>query len=161
MATLKELETDDVLHNLAPSDDAPAPERLFYASDRLRKWLNESLPAMASDWDLEITPIEQVGDLIDVFCGGNELAVETMFKCLNPHENGVWELKTEDVRIFGWFYRPDCFIGHCADNATRIKKHRLYTGYSGEVQRFRDEVDLDPPKFIAGTNPNAVVSNCS
>jgi hypothetical protein len=80
---------------------------------------------------------------------------------LRPAGDGVWELKTADLRVFGWFHAKDCFLGHCADTAERVKEHRLYTGYVGEVVRFRDSLPLDEPKYIPGEDPDAVVSNSS
>jgi hypothetical protein len=74
-------------------------------------------------------------------------------------QDGIWELKTADLRIFGWFNVLDHFVGAAADTTDRVKQHNLYYGYAGETARFRDGLDLDPPKFIPGADPNAVVSN--
>jgi hypothetical protein len=74
--------------------------------------------------------------------------------------DGIWELKTEDIRIFGFFHKKDCFIGVVADDATRIKTYDLYHGYANvNCRRFREAIDLDNPKCVLGDDPNAVVSN--
>ena len=78
--------------------------------------------------------------------------------CLYEHEDGVWELKSADIRVFGWFYKRDVFIAAAADAAWKIKEYCLYAGYRDQTKRDRDALDLDPPKFIAGSDPNAVVS---
>lgn len=71
----------------------------------------------------------------------------------------MWELRTPDIRVFGWFPLLDHFIGVVANDATYIKKYRLYEGYIGEVVRYRDHLDLDNPKFIQSERPQDVVSN--
>ena len=72
---------------------------------------------------------------------------------------GIWELKTSDLRIFGWFHAKDCFIGYRAEHADFVKKHNLYYGLASEAARFRDQLDLDEPKFIPGDDPNVILSN--
>ncbi len=159
MATLAELDRDGSIHKLEL--DLPnrgQPERLFFASPRLRDWLRGGLLKVASEWNVEISPDEQVADLLEEFCGGSELAAGRRFHILHPGEKGVWELKTPDVRVFGWFVHRDCFVGYVGDSAKRVKQHGLYTGYVGETVRFRDALPLDPPKFVADEDPHAVVS---
>jgi hypothetical protein len=75
------------------------------------------------------------------------------------YDEGVWELKTADVRLFGWFHQFDCFVGVVIDLKYRVQEYKLYSGYMGEVIRFRDNLDLDEPKFIPGGEPVNVVSN--
>ncbi len=81
------------------------------------------------------------------------------FKPLTHHRDGIWELKTPDLRIFGWFVKRDQFVGWAADATEKIKKHNLYHGYAREAGHFRDNLNLDPPKFVQGDKPDAVVSN--
>ena len=68
------------------------------------------------------------------------------------------ELRTPDLRIFGWFALKDHFVGVVANDATYVKEHDLYQGYIGEVVRFRDGLQLDDPKFIPGEEAKDVVS---
>jgi hypothetical protein len=63
------------------------------------------------------------------------------------------------LRIFGWFHAKDCFIGYRAEHADFVKKHNLYYGLASEAARFRDQLDLDEPKFIPGDDPNVILSN--
>ena len=120
------------------------------------------LPGLDSTWKIEQPPVEQLDDLMEVFCSGSPLTYGWQFKCLTHVAEGVWELKTADVRLFGWFHKKDCFIAAVADTADRIKTHKLYEGYGRiEVINFRKALDLDDPKFIPGDNPHDVVSNFS
>lgn len=94
-----------------------------------------------------------------VYASGETLWFGRSFKPLVHIHDGVWELKTPDLRVFGWFYRKDCFIGHVANHTEIVKKYRLYHGHAGEVARFRDSLALDEPKYVPGDDPNAVVSD--
>jgi hypothetical protein len=134
--------------------------RTIYASPQLRDWIDNVLPIMGSSWNIELSPLEQFVALAEIFCSGERLAYGSQFKPLTHIVDGIWELKTDDIRIFGWFGRKDCFIGVVADDATRIKTHNLYYGYANvTTKRFLDALDLDNPKYIPGDDPHAVVSN--
>ena len=162
MATLNELVADGRLDRLDPGLPATELEiRCVYMSERLTKWIDEKLPKLRSIWDTSFSAEEQFAQLMEDFCGGTTLEFERGFHVLRPDRNGIWELKTPDVRLFGWFHHRDHFIGVLADDATRIKQYDLYNGYCGDVVRFRDGLDLDEPKYIKGSNPNDVVSNFS
>jgi hypothetical protein len=163
MATLVELTRSGALSRLNPVLDADQQEfRAFYAGARLERWILEILPTLegTSAWS-EISPIEQVDDFLALYASGETLTYGWTFKPLVHLGDGVWEMKTADVRIFGWFAEFDCFVGVVADSTERTKRHNLYHGYAGVVVRFRDSLDLDQPKFIAGDDPHAVVSDFS
>jgi hypothetical protein len=160
MATPLDLDRRGALFKLDVLDQGTLELRAFYASPDLHRWLTGTLPRMASAWGVELTPQEQFVELAETFCAGERLVYGTQLKPLTHIVDGVWELKTADIRIFGWFHRKDCFIGAVADDATRIKTYNLYRGYANvTTRRFRDALDLDQPKFVLGDNPHAVVSN--
>ncbi|MDZ4308755.1 hypothetical protein [Allopontixanthobacter sp.] len=134
-------------------------ERRIYAFPTAVRWLTESLPGLASDWNLEITPSEQLDDFFVEFCSGHELMFERQIRPIRHIRHGVWELKTADTRLFGWFAARDCFICTNGGLTSDIKKSNLYDGHRDEAVRLRSALDLDEPKFVAGNNPNDVVSN--
>lgn len=134
-------------------------ERAIYASQRLKNWMLNDLPGLVSDRQVEQSPREQVDARLAVFCSGGVISYTEHLHEIGHVKDGVWEIKTADVRIFGWFHARDCFIGHIADTKHRILEHHLYYGYSGEVVRFRNALDLDEPKFIIGSDPKDVISN--
>jgi hypothetical protein len=164
MATLAELAVEGgPLTKLDPALDPDDPdaqeERLIYVSQGLKKWLQDVLPTLGSTWNIEVDPAQQVDALLEVYASGDELTYSWQFKPLTPIGEGVWELKTADVRIFGWFRSQNCFIGVVADTKERIKEHGLYPGYRSTVIRYRNQLQLDDPKHIKGDDPNAAVSN--
>ena len=71
----------------------------------------------------------------------------------------MWEIKTADVRVFGWFYRQDQFIALVGDEAWRVKEYKLVRGYTDEVVKYREGLNLDEPKYVREKDPNYVVSN--
>lgn len=160
MATIYTLVAGGVLVRLDPGLPSNEQEtRLIHMSLRLRDWMAEKLPVLVPRWVSELSPQEQLAAFIENFCRGTVLQYPRQFHSLFYIEDGIWELKTADVRVIGWFHAIDCFIGVVADDATRIKQIGLTHGYCGEVKRFRDQLDLDEPKYIKGSDPNDVVSN--
>jgi hypothetical protein len=161
MATIIELEQQGVLTKLDPELDPPQQEfRRIYLGPKLRDWIEHVLPTLESDRGIEIAPLGQFDELISVFCSGETLTYGWQFKPLNYVENGIWELKTADLRIFGWFSQKDCFVGVIADTKARILKHKLVAPYANvEVAPFRKQLNLDEPKFVPGVNPHAVVTD--
>lgn len=123
---------------------------------RAVQWADAQLPRLESIWDLETSPIEQLAGYLDTFCAGDPLAVDEAFKCLQPHDDGIWELKTADLRLFGWFYRRDTFIWSAAGRTEDIKLHDLYHGYMQQAVRDREALDLDPPPFVTGDHTNVI-----
>lgn len=160
MATVIDLDRQGALFKLDALEDGEAEHREIYTSPALHAWIVNVLPTLKSSWNVELSPLEQFVALAEIFCAGERLTYDTQFKPLTHIADGVWELKTDDIRVFGWFKEKDCFVGAVADDAFKIKKHDLYRGYANvTTKRFRDGLDLDDPKFVAGDDPHAVVSN--
>lgn len=159
MATLSQLEGRD-LHRYDPELPPGAlEERSIYVTAQFRADVDKWLPGLEPAWTSEIKPIEQLAALLDDFCAGFELEHGTGFHILRPADGGVWELKSPDLRVFGWFYRRDCLIAHRMLPKDHITKHRLYGALRNDVAAFRDQLDLDAPKHIPGNDPHDVLSN--
>jgi hypothetical protein len=161
MATILELEATGSLFRLDPDLEPPIQElRCIYVSPRLKTWIENDLLTLESTWKIELTPQEQLQAFVEeAFCPGAPLTYDWHFKPLTHIRDGIWELKTADLRMFGWFYVKDCFIGSAANLTNTIKRLNLYKPYVEEAVRFRDALDLNNPKFVSGDNPHAVVSD--
>ena len=160
MATLIELENANRVFRIDPALGPHDQEfrRIFVLPD-LRQWLEDDLPTLGSTWNIEQSPAEQLDALIATFCSDEPLTYGRQFKPLTHVDDGIWEIKTADLRIFGWFYQIDCFIGTDGDVTERIKSLQMYRPYCEQAIRRRDALELNEPKFIQGDDPNDVVSN--
>jgi hypothetical protein len=112
--------------------------RLLYGRQRVWEWIETNLPQAVSEYGSEISPIEQLDDLFNAYCAGESLVFDRQIKPLHHWGDGVWELKTRELRLFGWFCACDVFIACSIDFATRVKQHNLYAGYRDEAIRFRE-----------------------
>ena len=135
-------------------------ERVLLLVPRLHDRLDEAL-AVGSTWNIEETPAQQLDALTAVLVSGEPLAFGWQFKPLLyvPNLDGVWYLKTADVRLFGWFPCRDYFIATSVVVADLAKRLHLDRPFGEEVERVREALPLDEPKFVPGDDPNAVVSN--
>lgn len=135
--------------------------RRIYLMPRVVTWFQTTLPGLQSDWRVEVQPDQQLDDFLTVYVAGEPLTFDRQIKPLNHLGQGVWEMKTPDTRLFGWFVDRDCFVCSAIDIATRVKQLNLYPGYSGQAVTDRNTLGLNLPCYIASTDPNDVISNLS
>ena len=161
MATIAKLVSDGELVEIVPDlDPGVCPARYLYALPRFTEFL-DALPSLISSWNLEQTPAQQFDDLLNEFLGTEPFTVDLRFKPLRPLSDpwhGIWELKTPDIRIFGWFAERNKFIAVSGLETWKVKEHRLYAGCRDEVIRVRNNLALDEPKFVTGKDYHDVIS---
>jgi hypothetical protein len=142
--------------DLAPRDQ---PLRLLYGTPQFVAWLRDVLDGTQPARRLGHTSItEQVDDLFYSFLSGQQLIFTKQFRVVRAEENAVWELKTPDVRIFGWFMAKDCFVAVFGNWADTIKDHDLYRGYRIAIRRLRRELGIDGTLRVKGAAPDDVLS---
>jgi hypothetical protein len=93
-------------------------------------------------------------DLLSKWIAGAPMRYGRMFQDLMPSRHEVWEMKTADLRVFGWVYRPRVFIAALLDYADWYKPPTQIKSYNearDRVVALRDALDLDEPKFATGT----------
>jgi hypothetical protein len=77
------------------------------------------------------------------------------FRSIRAEMNAVGELKTPDVRIFGWFLKRDCFVAVFGNWTDVVKDHDLYRGYRIAIRRPRRELGIERSlinrRFAGGT----------
>lgn len=164
MATLAKLVEQNVVFKVEPYlDPGTLPSRYMYGLENpFRKFL-DSVPTLGSTWKIDQSPYEQLDDLLTEFVGAEPLMVTWRFGPLLPVRGkpwpGVWELKTPDLRIFGWFPFKNTFIAVNGCQTQKVKEiNGLYGGFRDEVVWYRKQLDLDEPKFLSGEDHSDVVS---
>jgi hypothetical protein len=116
--------------------------------------MNKEVPQMVSGKiNASQTPHEQLDDILRKWITGKPMRYQNWLKDLMPRGDEVWELKTADLRIFGWIYRPRKFIAVFGGYADHYKSRRGPALYAAAIKRVvvaRDGLDLDPPKYVTG-----------
>ncbi len=135
------------------------PLRLLYGIPDFIRWLDDRIRlAEPSPLLADMTPAEQLDDLFYLFVSGQPLVYSRQFRYIKAEKHAVWELKTPDFRIFGWFPMKDCFICAFGDWTDKIKDHDLYRGYRLQTRRVRREIGIDESACVEGLEANDVLS---
>jgi hypothetical protein len=160
MLTIEQLVSTGAISRIeAEMDCRQQPMRLLYGTPGFIGWLNKILKGAEPSIRLgEATPAEQVDQIFHQFLSGMPLVYSKQFRFIRAEKNAVWELKTTDIRIFGWFLKKDCFVGVFGDWADQVKRHDLYRGYRIEIRRIRRELGVDDTLCVEGVSPNDVIS---
>jgi len=156
MATLTELADAEVeIQRIEIDlDNGKQPWRCLFATPDFQEWAGNVLPELETGiMQAEISPNEQVYALFADFIEGQHLEENRRFKPLRYHpELFVWELKTIDIRIFGWFAAMDMFIccfGELKDVLENPNETtRTYDRYIAKTNFARHTLSLDEPKFV-------------
>lgn len=104
-------------------------------TELIRIW-REDPPSLC---EADLSPKEQFNVLLRKFITGAPLVFDREFHALWPGEDAVWELKTPDLRLIGYFTSFDVFVAVSIDFKDIIVKHGLMPGYCGVVVRFREQ----------------------
>jgi hypothetical protein len=131
------------------------PERKIYAFAECVEWMRNEVPQMttgrvASDF----TPLEQLVERFRQWIAGDPMEYGRMFHDMEPRTDDVWEMKTADLRIFGWMYLPRQFIavrGGYTDDYKEPTKIKNYADDRREVVKAREALPLDGEKFVKGS----------
>ena len=156
MATLTMLLDNEVLNEiLVPLYPRESVQRRIYGFPEVTEWMMNVLPGLVTGRmrDTE-APSAQMDTILRKWISGKPIRYRSMFKDMEPYPDQVWELKTNDIRIFGWMYRPKEFIAVFPDYADDYKeptRTKSYFDAARKVVRARDNLDLHEPKIAMGT----------
>ncbi|MBY3136289.1 hypothetical protein [Rhizobium laguerreae] len=159
MATIDELVANGTLIPMGIRLNYPDVEnRKLYAVPAVRDWFEATLPALEQFEPTDISPRLQARGLFRMYQSGERLEEGEEFKLMQPQDNDVYELRTADLRIFGWFYRPAIFIATAADTMENVHSQSgLSSRHRDEVIRVRGTIGLDPPSHIQGASTEHVL----
>jgi len=155
MATLHRLvATGTLVPITVPLDNKELPERLIYGFPDFQHWLDNDLPKLETGrLRASESPEEQLDFMMYKWIARKENNYDRMFKDLMPLKDEVWEMKTADIRVFGWLYKPLIFIAVFGDYADLYKGRNVKASYEQakrKVLKHRNNLDLDAPKFTPG-----------
>ena len=71
--------------------------------------------------------------------------------------NGIWELKTRDTRILGFFHRRRVFVAVCGDMKRNLRRRTDYAPLVERVAITLGALDLDEPRTLPETEADAVL----
>jgi hypothetical protein len=129
-------------------------ERELYALPDCLKWMKTEVPSMVTGRvQSHFTPSEQLITRLLQWITGKPMAYGRMFQDMLPKSDEVWELKTADLRIFGWMYRSRKLIAVCGGYADHYKeptKTKYYADDRQTVVDARNALPLDGNKFVTG-----------
>jgi hypothetical protein len=158
MATLEHLAaTDKLLKHEPDLDDRDLPERIAFFAPEFDGWLETVLRPLDPLRGRQLSPFEQAEQIMYEFVIGRPMAYSVDYRKLDPLPAHVWELKTTDVRLFGWFAKKAIFVLVCGELKAHLKKRREYTPFVERVVVFRRRLDLDEPKAITGVRHHEVL----
>jgi hypothetical protein len=107
-------------------------ERKLYVYPRCLEWMKAEVPRMVTGRvQSDFSPAEQLSTRLLQWITGQPMAQGRMFHDMKPEKDGVWELKTADLRIFGWMYRPRQFIAVCGGYTDDYKEPTKTKDYAG------------------------------
>ncbi|MFK5599940.1 hypothetical protein ACFZ8E_23530 [Methylobacterium sp. HMF5984] len=139
MATISDLTRAGVLHPVGGSKGTKKGKtRRFYATDAALDWIvgvSRNSPSSPEGYDE--TPKLQLYNLLKAYTSGDPLVFDQEFHPMRPGDKKIWELKTIEMRIFGFFSDVDEFVAVVIDYKWRIKLYSLSEGYKNEVETFR------------------------
>jgi hypothetical protein len=155
MATLHTLPT--VTRIRVPLRRREFDEREFHALPSFMLFIKQILPAAAPGViAARETPRQQMDTLLRKWTAGKPMRQGRAFGIMRPATDSVWEMKTVDLRIFGWMHKPKCFVavfGGLADDYKSQNGNPPKESYKEAMERvvwIRDRLGLDEPKFVTG-----------
>jgi hypothetical protein len=133
------------------------PERGLFGTDRLHDFLENDLPKMVGI-DAQLSPLEQIAALCGRYLTDVPLVLRSPISPLRYLESGVWEMKTTDVRIFGWFAKIDNFVADSGVDVARLKSGELnYSGFINQTAWVRRKLGFELVGYVTGTKPNDIL----
>jgi hypothetical protein len=110
--------------------------------------MKEDLPGWTTGrLQADQTPQEQFDILLRRWTGNRPpLKYQLHFNDLMPSTDEVWEMKSADLRLFGWVYRPCVFIAAILGYADWYKQPNPKESYEDArraVSMDRESLDID------------------
>jgi hypothetical protein len=156
MTTIATLVLTDRLVPYEPGEaDRRQSFRLIYMTPHFQDWMADELSLRRAPKKVGEMPLYQLIGRFDDFCMGENFELNRMFKNLEPKDRGIWEIKTPDVRVFGFFTEKDCFIAIRGGLKSAYRTNASYKKPIGIVGVERQKLQLP---WISGERIDDVIS---
>lgn len=158
MATLLELaESGALMPYEADLEDDEWADRTIYVTPSFNTWMDNVLPTLPKDRGRKLTPQQQIWQTFFDFITGKPFFYPDDRRRLTPDSEYVWELKTEDLRVFGWFPEKGKFIAVTVEMKKNLRSKKLYEPFIDDVITFRSTLSLDEPKSLTGVKADEIL----
>lgn len=117
-------------------------DRYIFLYKHVEKWLEENIAQMIESGNYfgDFSPKEQIYELFYDFITGKDFKHYKLLHLMNPRGDGVWELKTVDLRFVGCFVQKNVFVIVNVNTMEKIKMFRLYNGYRVDsIKKIHDD----------------------
>ena len=160
MSTISNLLSDGKIKavTLGLVDDELADRGLF-GTTRLHSFLENDLPAIQSR-DAVLSAEEQLANLLGRYLTNRPLVLLSPLSPIRHLANGIWELKTLDLRVFGWFVERDSMIIDSGCDVKLLKSGKLnYSGFIAQTEYVRKTLGFSPTNCVQGNQPHDILKN--
>jgi hypothetical protein len=162
MPTLERLVDDGLLIPIEVDlDEDEQAWRVIFGTREYMAWRAEKLPRLRVSGHSCASAEEQLFVAEATFVSGQRIRHGDLFKDLYPHENGVWEIRTPDIRVFGWFIRRDVFIAVCGGDSTIIHRYKEHDRHRDFVLRVRRALMGPDEHYLTGSIDDVVTQDPS
>jgi hypothetical protein len=102
-----------------------------------------------------LDPAEQLSMRLNAFIGRPDPPrIGDEIKQISPDREGLFEFRTPDTRLVGWFTHPGVFVGCEAFLKSSLRRRGGMKQMKERAFAARDALDLDAPKFLGGPYAN-------
>jgi hypothetical protein len=138
--------------------DDELAERGLFGTERLFRFIANDLQNVPSR-DTTLSALEQVANLFGRYLTNRPLILQSPIAPIRYLRDGVWELKTKDVRIFGWFAAKDSMVIDAGCDVKLLKEEKLnYNGFIVQTDYVRTSLGFSPSEYVSGNSPNDVLT---
>jgi hypothetical protein len=115
----------------------------LYVTPDFADWIDGELTTLQPLADCELTPLEEVESFLRVLMLRKRASGQ--LARLRPTAEGVWEVKTHQSRLFGWFVRPLHLVlcAGCPIIEVKGAEGAGYSKYYSDVKLIRKRLRLD------------------
>ncbi|HEX8239054.1 MAG TPA: hypothetical protein VF574_04860 [Allosphingosinicella sp.] len=116
------------------------------ATNDFLSWRENVLPDIPTDLASDLSPDEEVDQFLYQFILGKTGGQVVR---LRPTGHGVWEVKLDQTRLFGWFLRERCLVLAAGTDIRNVKDvgGKGYQPFFDAVIGYRKRLGLD---YVAG-----------